>query len=119
MALLDFVLGRPLASSEDKAERVGPLAGRLVAPTLDYIWKLERENPDSSIAVLIPQLIESHWYYSFLHNQKAAIFRSILLLKARDRMVVVNVPWNLERQRRIRGPHRLEPWNRYPAWIDN
>jgi amino acid transporter len=92
---------------------------RLVAPTLDYLWKLERENSESSIAVLIPQLIESHWYYSFLHNQKAAIFRSILLLKARDRMVIVNVPWNLERQRRIRGPHRLEPWNRYPAWIDN
>jgi amino acid transporter len=92
---------------------------RLVAPTLDYIWKLERENPDSSIAVLIPQLIESHWYYSFLHNQKAAIFRAILLLKARDRMVIVNVPWNLERQRRIKGPHRMEPWDRFPTWIDS
>ena len=27
MAILDFILGRPLASDEDKDERVGPLAG--------------------------------------------------------------------------------------------
>ena len=92
---------------------------RLVAPALDYIWKLERENPENSIAVLIPELIESHWYYSFLHNQKAAILRAILLLKARDRMIIVNVPWNLERQRRVKGPHRMQPWERYPTWIDN
>jgi len=38
---------------------------QVVAPTLDYIWNLERENPDNSIVVLIPQLVESHWYYSF------------------------------------------------------
>ena len=91
---------------------------RVVAPTLDYIWTLERENPDSSIVVLIPQLVESHWYYSFLHNQRAAILRTVLLLKGRNRILIMDVPWHLNCQLRVRGRHRMEPWDRAPAWLD-
>jgi amino acid transporter len=70
---------------------------KVISPILDYIWKLERENPDDTIAVLIPQLIETHWYYSFLHNQRATILRNILLLKGENRIVVVNVPWKIQK----------------------
>ena len=76
---------------------------KVVAPTLNYIWNLERENPDSSIVVLIPQLVESHWYYSFLHNQRASILRTVLLLKGRNRILIMNVPWHLKCQLEIRG----------------
>jgi amino acid transporter len=91
---------------------------KVVAPTLDYIWNLERENPDNSIVVLIPQLVESHWYYSFLHNQRAAILRTVLLLKGRNRILTMDVPWHLNCQLQIRGRHRMEPWDRAPAWLD-
>ena len=91
---------------------------KVVAPTLDYIWSLERENPDNSIVVLIPQLVESHWYYSFLHNQRAAILRTVLLLKGRNRILIMDVPWHLNCQLKIRGRHRMEPWDRAPAWLD-
>ncbi len=91
---------------------------KVIAPTLDYIWKLERENPDTSIAVLIPQLIESHWYYSFLHNQRAAILRTVLLLKGRNRIVIINVPWNIEQQLQAGGHARMETWNQSPKWLD-
>jgi amino acid transporter len=91
---------------------------KVVAPTLDYIWTLERENSDSSIVVLIPQLVESHWYYSFLHNQRAAILRTVLLLKGRNRILIMDVPWHLNCQLRVRGRHRIEPWERAPAWLD-
>ena len=91
---------------------------QVVAPTLDYIWKLERENPDNSIVVLIPQLVESHWYYSFLHNQRAAILRTVLLLKGRNRILIMDVPWHLNCQLKVRGRHRMEPWDRAPAWLD-
>ena len=91
---------------------------RVVAPTLDYIWNLERENADSSIVVLIPQLVESHWYYSFLHNQRAAILRTVLLLKGRNRILIMDVPWHLTCQLQTRGHHRMEPWDRAPAWLD-
>jgi amino acid transporter len=91
---------------------------QVVAPTLDYIWNLERENPDNSIVVLIPQLVESHWYYSFLHNQRAAILRTVLLLKGRNRILIMDVPWHLNCQLKVRGRHRMEPWDRAPAWLD-
>jgi hypothetical protein len=70
----------------------------VIAPILNYIWQLEGNNPEDSVAVLIPQLIESRWYYSFLHNRRADILRTVLLLKGRNRIVIINVPWNLEKQ---------------------
>jgi len=91
---------------------------KVIAPTLDYIWKLEREYPETSIAVLIPQLIESHWYYSFLHNQRASILRTVLLLKGRNRIVIVNVPWNIEKQLQAGGHARMETWDQSPKWLD-
>src|SRR5260221_625071 len=91
---------------------------KVVAPTLNYIWNLERENPDSSIVVLIPQLVESHWHYSFLHNERASILRTVLLLKGRNRILIMNVPWHLQCQLDIRGRHRIEPWDQAPAWLD-
>ena len=69
---------------------------KVIAPILNYVWQLEAKNPKKSIAVLIPQLVESRWYYSFLHNRRAAILRTVLLLKGRNRIVIINVPWNLE-----------------------
>jgi hypothetical protein len=91
---------------------------RVVAPTLDYIWRLERDNPDRTIAVLIPQLIESHWYYSFLHNQRARILRTVLLLKGLNRIVIVNVPWHMQKRDRIRQTTK-RLWEKSPAWLDN
>jgi amino acid transporter len=91
---------------------------RMLSPILNYVWQLERDNPESSIAVLIPQLIESHWYYSFLHNQRASILRAILLLKGRNCIVVINVPWHLRSQLQAKGIQRKEPWDVYPAHIE-
>jgi hypothetical protein len=91
---------------------------RVVLPTLEYIWQLEKDNPDRTVAVLIPQLIESHWYYSFLHNQRAAILRTVLLMKGLNRIVIINVPWHIQKRERIRQATK-ELWEKSPAWLDN
>ncbi|MBV9878479.1 MAG: APC family permease [Verrucomicrobia bacterium] len=91
---------------------------RVVLPTLEYIWQLEKDNPDRTVAVLIPQLIESHWYYSFLHNQRAAIIRTVLLMKGLNRIVIINVPWHIQKRERIRQATK-ELWEKSPAWLDN
>ena len=70
---------------------------KVISPILDHIWKFERENPEETVVVLIPQLIEAHWYYSFLHNQRATILRNELLLKGENRILIVNVPWQIEK----------------------
>jgi hypothetical protein len=91
---------------------------RVISPVLNHIWQLEHDHPDRIIAVLIPQLIESRWYYSFLHNQKGAVLRTLLLLKGCNRIITVNVPWHLSREHRIFGDHPAESFSGYPAWMD-
>ena len=70
---------------------------KVVSPILDHIWELERENPDKTVVVLIPQLIEARWYYRFLHNQREMILRNELLVKGENRILIVNVPWQIEK----------------------
>ncbi|MBV8375542.1 MAG: hypothetical protein JO279_00910 [Verrucomicrobia bacterium] len=71
---------------------------RVITPILNYVWELEGKHPDQTIAVLVPQLIEARWYYGLLHNRRADILKSVLLLKGRNRILIINVPWNLEKE---------------------
>lgn len=67
----------------------------LFGPILDFIGEIERKEPRRYIAVLIPELVERHWYHYFLHNQRATVLKALLLLKGNQRISVVNVPWYL------------------------
>src|SRR5262249_15383751 len=67
----------------------------ILSPIVDYVLDLERTFPDQQIAVLIPELVERHWYHYLLHNQRAPILKALLLLKGDRRIVVINVPWYL------------------------
>ena len=51
---------------------------------------------DRQIAVLVPELVERHWYHFLLHNQRARLLKELLLLKGNQRIVVVDVPWYLQ-----------------------
>jgi amino acid transporter len=88
---------------------------KVITPILNYIWQLEGKNPDKVIAVLVPQLIESRWYYSFLHNRRADILKTVLLLKGRNRILIVNVPWNLEKELPAKVADRKELRDRFRA----
>jgi len=68
----------------------------IINPIVDYVLDLERKNPERQIAVLIPELVEQHWYYYVLHNQRAAALKGLLYTKGTHRIVVINVPWYLE-----------------------
>ena len=88
---------------------------KVIAPILNYVWQLEAKNTENSIAVLIPQLVESRWYYGLLHNRRAAILRTVLLLQGRNRILVVNVPWNLQKELPATVAHRTPPRDRIRA----
>jgi amino acid transporter len=89
---------------EEPAKRAGRLAPRLVVlpspyrfvltPIVDYIVELARTNPGRQIAVLIPELVERHWYHYLLHNQRAELLRALLLAKGNQQVILVNVPWH-------------------------
>ena len=68
---------------------------RLFTPLFTYISQLKDENPGRIIAVIIPELVESHWHQYLLHNQRATGLKAALLLRGDKRVVVINVPWYL------------------------
>jgi hypothetical protein len=67
----------------------------VLAPILKYILELERQHSDRRIAVIVPNLVERHWYQRFLHNQTGELLTTLLLLRGNQRIVIINVPWYL------------------------
>jgi len=67
----------------------------LYRPILDFVSKLEQKYPERFITVLIPEMVERHWYHYLLHNQRAAVLKTLLLVKGTQQISVVNVPWYL------------------------
>jgi amino acid transporter len=67
----------------------------IVSPLMDYILKLEEDNPGRKVAVLLPELVVRHWWENALHNQRVQLLKLLLLVKGNQRIVVVNIPWYL------------------------
>jgi len=67
----------------------------IINPLMDYILKLEKDNPGRKVAVLLPELVVRHWWENALHNQRVQLLKLLLLLKGNQRIVVVNIPWYL------------------------
>ena len=65
----------------------------VLTPIFEYILEVERKYPDRHVAVLVPELIERHWFYHLLHNQRANALKLMLYVKGNRRIIVINVPW--------------------------
>ncbi len=68
----------------------------ILRPILEYVLKAERENPGRQIAVVVPELVEKHWYHYPLHKQRAELLKALLLLHCSERIVLINVPWQIK-----------------------
>jgi hypothetical protein len=69
----------------------------VLSPVVDYILSAERESSFNKICVLVPELVVSHWWENLLHNRRADLLKVILLMRGNRRIVVINIPWYLER----------------------
>jgi amino acid transporter len=67
----------------------------VIRPILNYTLEAEQTNPDKTIAVLIPELVESRWYYFMLHNNRSQVLKALLLFSGNERTMVINIPWYL------------------------
>jgi hypothetical protein len=65
-------------------------------PILEYVLQVLEQNPGREVAVILPEMVERHWYHYFLHNQRAEVLKAWLLLKGNKRIVLINVPWYLK-----------------------
>jgi hypothetical protein len=42
----------------------------VVRSIIEYVLKLETDQPERNVAVLVPELVETRWFYSLLHNHR-------------------------------------------------
>ncbi len=93
------LVAEPVARAGGKPPTLVNLASpyRLVIrPILDFVLNMESENPSRQIAVIVPELVERHWYHYPLHNQRAELLKALLLVKGSPNIVLINVPWYIK-----------------------
>lgn len=69
----------------------------ILAPVMDFVLQKEKDLENRQIAVLVPELVVKHWWENALHNQRANVLKLLLLLKGNQRILVINIPWYLQR----------------------
>ncbi|MFL6244493.1 MAG: APC family permease [Thermoanaerobaculia bacterium] len=70
---------------------------RLFKPIVHYIDEL-RQQRDNMIAVIFPDLVEGRWWEYLLHTHRADVLRTLLMRRGNQRVVVISVPWYIERR---------------------
>ncbi|MDB5356197.1 MAG: ydaO [Phycisphaerales bacterium] len=68
---------------------------RLVYPILRQIDRIKDKHPGREVAVVVPEVIETHWWELLLHRHKAAKLRRTLIKRGDRHVVVIDVPWYL------------------------
>lgn len=68
---------------------------RLIRPLLAQIDRIKREYPGRKVAVVVPEVVETHWWQFLLHRRKAARLRNALFKRGDHHVVVISVPWYL------------------------
>ncbi len=71
----------------------------VITPIVDYVLKIEAEHPSCQIVLLVPELIEQHWYHYFLQSNRAELLKGLMLLRGNDNVVIANMPWYLKGNR--------------------
>ncbi len=65
----------------------------IIVPIVQFILDLSEKNPNRSIIVVIPELVEDRWYEYFLHNQRGRLLEWVLVARGNERIFTVNAPW--------------------------
>jgi amino acid transporter len=67
----------------------------LLEPLLDYIERIQREDPLAYVTVILPEFVPRQLWQHLLHNQHALLIKGALLFK--PNVVVTSVPFHLGR----------------------
>jgi amino acid transporter len=69
----------------------------IILPLVNHVLQIEKEHPGRMIAVLVPELVVRHWWENLMHNQRAELLKLLLLVKGNQGIVVLNIPWYLQK----------------------
>jgi amino acid transporter len=66
-------------------------------PMLKLVESLRAQHPRRPVAVLISQVVKQHWWQHLLHTHRAMRLRTALLRYGGPRLVVMSVPWYIDK----------------------
>jgi amino acid transporter len=90
------VVESPIAARKRPVPRLVTIPSpdrRLFTPLLDYIDQVKCDG-DRLVAVIIPDLVENRWWEHLLHNHRADVLRELLLIRGKQQVIVISVPWH-------------------------
>jgi amino acid transporter len=65
----------------------------VIIPLVKYVMDLSAKHPNRRIIVLIPELVEGHWYEYFLHNQRGRLLEWVLLANGNKMISTLASPY--------------------------
>jgi len=86
----------------------------IVAPLLKFVLQIRERSPNRAITVVIPALVEAHWWDHLMHTRRAHRLRQTLLRHGGPQLAVVLVPWTLEEPKPEAVIAAEEPRHRAP-----
>ncbi len=69
----------------------------VIAPIVEYALRVQSENPGRHLVVLVPELVEDHWYNLALHNHRPELVKALLNRQENPWITVIEIPWYLGR----------------------
>jgi len=67
-----------------------------VTPLLAHIEVVKRRYPHRLFTVIIPEIVEKHWWNTLLHSRRASRLRSALGERQDVRVIVIELPWYIK-----------------------
>jgi amino acid transporter len=64
-----------------------------VKPLVEQIDRIKAGCHNQLVAVIIPEVVERHWWMALLHSRRASRLRSALRARKDFRVVVIDLPW--------------------------
>jgi amino acid transporter len=71
----------------------------ILQPMVEYIQSICTRDDAQRVCVLVPELIVRHWWENLMHNRRADLLKVMLLVQGNRKIVVINIPWYLDREK--------------------
>ncbi len=93
-----LLIGNPARQARIVAPKLVVLTSayrQFFTPFVDFVAALAAEHPERDIAVVIPDLIMSHWWEGLYHNNRGSLLRAMIRARCTDRVVVISTLFHL------------------------
>ncbi|HEY0418956.1 MAG TPA: hypothetical protein VGC80_05510, partial [Acetobacteraceae bacterium] len=81
----------------------------VVALLLRAIQDIEQRFPDRSVTIVVPELVEGHWWGYLMHTHRERHLRNRLLRYAGPNVAVASMLWHLQEAEPAEGIAEEEP----------